>query len=209
MGEDWVAWHESYDRESSLRRRLEVVQAQVARALDARPPGPIKVIGLCAGQGRDLLPVVASHPRRDDVHARLVELDPRNVELAKASAEAFRLTQIEIVAGDASLTSVYAGAVPADIVLTCGVFGNVSDEDIAYTIEQLPTLCSSGATVVWTRGAGKGSDLRPAVRRWFGEAGFEELFFRGEPESFGVGVHRLAVEPRAFDPGLKLFIFVR
>jgi hypothetical protein len=33
------------------------------------------VISLCAGQGRDLLGVLADHPRREDVRARLVELD--------------------------------------------------------------------------------------------------------------------------------------
>ena len=32
--------------------------------------------------------------------------------------------------GDASTTSAYRGAVPADLVLACGIFGNVSDEDI-------------------------------------------------------------------------------
>ncbi len=205
---DWVEWHRAYDRDTSLSRRLRVVQEQLTAALDRQAPGGISVISLCAGQGRDVLSVVADHPRRPDVRARLVELDPDNARVAAETAEAAGLTGIEVVTGDASLTESYAGAVPADVVLACGVLGNISVEDIEGTIAQLPSLCAPGATVIWTRG-GRDPDLRPTVRRWFGEQGFEELFFRGEPEDFGVGVHRLAAEPKPFDPGLKLFTFVR
>jgi len=197
---DWLEWHSAYDRDSSLSRRLQLIQKQLKAALDRRPEGQIRLISLCAGQGRDVLPVVAGHSRRADVRARLVELDPENTRIASATAEAGALTGIEIVTGDASLTESYAGAVPADIVLACGIFGNITSEDIEGTIEQLPALCSAGATVIWTRG-GRDPDLRPAVRRWFGRHGFEELFFQGEPEEFGVGVHRLTAEPKPFDPG--------
>ena len=62
--------------------------------------------------------------------------------------------------------------------------------------------------MIWTRG-NRPPDRRAAVRQWFDERGFEELFFRGEPEEFGVGAHRLVREPEPFDPGLKLFTFIR
>ena len=166
------------------------------------------MISLCAGQGRDVVPVVAGHPRRAEVRARLVELDPANARAATENIAAAGLTGVEVVTGDASRTALCAGAVPAHVVLACGVFGNVADEDIVGAIEQLPSLCAPGATVIWTRGGGD-PDLRPAVRRWFGERGYEELFFKGEPEEFGVGVHRLAREPEPFDPRLKLFTFFR
>jgi hypothetical protein len=207
---DWLEWHSAYDRDSSLSRRLHVVQGQLRAVLDGQASGEIRVISLCAGQGRDLLPVVAAHPRRPDIRARLVELDPENTRIAAQAAEAAGLTAVEIVNGDASLTKSHAGAVPANIVVACGVFGNISAEDIEGTIEQLPTFCAPGATVIWTRGrCRRDQDPRPAVRRWFGEQGFQELFFQGEPEEFGVGVHRLTAEPRPFDPGRKLFTFVR
>ncbi len=207
---DWLEWHGAYDRDSSLSRRLQVVQGQLRSALDSRAEGEIRLISLCAGQGRDVVPVVAAHPRRPDVRARLVELDPDNARIAAAAAQAAGLTGVEVVTRDASLTESYAGAVPADIVLACGVFGNISPEDIEATIEQLPRLCARGATVVWTRGRGRrDQDPRPTVRRWFGERGFEELFFQGEPEEFGVGAHRLAAEPTPFDPSRKLFTFIR
>jgi hypothetical protein len=75
---DWHGWHDDYDRPgSSLARRLDAVQARVSVALDSAPPGPLRAISLCAGQGRDLLEVLAGQPRRDDVRALLVELDQR------------------------------------------------------------------------------------------------------------------------------------
>jgi hypothetical protein len=206
---DWVDWHAAYERpESWLSRRLAVVQEQLLAALDREPPGEIPLVSLCAGQGRDVVPIVAVHARRDDVRARLVELDPINARFAADSAADAGLGRVQAVEGDAALTSTYAGAVPARIVLACGVFGNITDEDIRYTIDCLPTLCAPCATVIWTRG-NRPPDRRAAVRQWFGERGFEELFFRGEPEEFGVGAHRLVCEPEPFDPGLKLFTFVR
>ena len=46
----------------------------IKQALDEAPAGPLRVISLCAGQGRDLIEVLAEHPRRGDVRARLVEV---------------------------------------------------------------------------------------------------------------------------------------
>jgi hypothetical protein len=36
--------------------------------------------------GRDVIGVLAGHPRRDDVRARLVELDERNVAVARQAS---------------------------------------------------------------------------------------------------------------------------
>lgn len=204
---DWHDWHAAYDRESTLHRRLEVVRRRIGEALDASPPGEIRVISMCAGQGRDLLPVAAAHRRRDDVVARLVELDARNAEIAAGTARASGLTRIDVVRDDAGRTASYDGAVPADLVLACGVFGNVTDADIAWTVDRLPSLCAPHATVVWTRGR-TAPDLTPAIRGWFAERGFVERSFDGEPGSFGVGVHVLAVEPEPFDPDVTLFTFI-
>jgi hypothetical protein len=76
---DWQAWHDDYDvSDSPLYRRLLTVQAHVRAALDTAPSGPLRVVSGCAGQGRDLLDVLAEHPRREDVTARLVELGRRS-----------------------------------------------------------------------------------------------------------------------------------
>ena len=87
VGRDWVSWHKAYDEPgSSLERRLRVVQRRVAEKLDEAPPGQVRIISMCAGQGRDLLSVLAQHPRRADVTARLVELDAANVAVAREAA---------------------------------------------------------------------------------------------------------------------------
>jgi ribulose kinase len=75
------------------------------------------------GQGHDLIGALAGHERRGDVTARLVELDEHNVLLARRAAQEAGLDGVQVVIGDASLTDSYVGAVPADLVLVCGVFG--------------------------------------------------------------------------------------
>ena len=210
MGErDWRAWHEPYDQQgSSLARRLEIVQRRLVDALDSSPDGPVTVISMCAGQGRDLLGVLDDHRRRADVHARLVELDERNVGYAIDTVAARGLHHIEVVLGDASTTSAYEGMAPADVVLVCGVFGNVSDEDIHATILELRHLCRRGSTVIWTRHR-RPPDRTPRIRAWFSEAGFEEVAFDCEDGFlFGIGTHRFVGEPRPFRSGIRLFDFV-
>jgi hypothetical protein len=204
----WVRWHAHYDTVgSSLARRLEVVQRRLGQALDQAPDGPIRVISMCAGQGRDVLGVLADHNRRRDVTARLVELDPVLVRDARAAASAASLDGIEVVEGDASITSAYVGAVPADVVLVCGVFGNVADPDIRRTILELPHLSAPGAIAIWTRHRGA-PDLTPLIRSWCREAGYEEVAFDTEEgRSFGVGTHRLVARPRPFRPDRRLFTF--
>ncbi|MGZ8753282.1 MAG: SAM-dependent methyltransferase, partial [Acidimicrobiia bacterium] len=206
----WLAWHGPYDDpESFLSRRLAVVEARIRSVLDAAPPGPIRVVSVCAGQGRDLLGALQGHPRAADVDARLVERDPRNTEIARNSITAAGLARVDVVTGDASWTSAYAGAVPADLVLLCGVFGNITDSDIEHTIRALPGLCAAGAAVVWTRHR-LAPDLTPTICRWFTESGFEELDFESPgPDRFAVGTHRFATEPIQLpDPPRKLFTFV-
>jgi hypothetical protein len=205
----WVQWHQDYrDPRSSLSRRLAVVRARLGEALDQARPGPVRVISMCAGEALDVVPVVTGHHRRPDVVARLVELDPTLAGLAGASARQAGLAEVEVVHGDASTTSAYAGAVPADVILICGVFGNISDEDVQTTIREVPHLSGPGATVIWTRHRGS-PDLTPAIRAWFAEAGFEEVAFDTEQESpFGVGTNRFTGRPLGFRPGRRLFSFV-
>ncbi len=211
MGEhkDWVTWHEPYNRPgSSLHRRLVLVQGRVREALTAAPPGLIRVISICAGQGRDLVGALRDHPRRGDVEARLLELDEGNVAYASESVRSAGLHRVEIVQGDASITTAYEGLVPADLVLVCGVFGNVSDADIRTTIEELPRLCRSGATVIWTRHR-EPPDMTPTIRSWFEGAGFGEVGFDSEEGfRFGIGTHRFLGTPRPFQRDVRLFDFI-
>jgi hypothetical protein len=205
---DWAKWHDPYDNPASgLARRLAIVQARIRDVLAAAPHGPIRVISACAGQSRDIIGVLDGHPRRDDVVGRLVELDEPNVEYARRTAADAGITGLDLVAGDASNTDAYAGATPADLVLACGIFGNVSDEDIEHTIRCLPTLAAAGATVIWTRHR-QPPDLTPTIRAWFDEHGFDEIAFDASDDAvFGIGTYRMRVAPQPFRPGVRLFTF--
>jgi hypothetical protein len=199
----WRAWHEAYDDPaSSLAQRLDVVRARIVDALDGAPPGPLRAISICAGQGRDLIPVLASHPRGHEVTARLVELDPVLAAAARRAAGPL----VEVVTGDASLTDAYAGLVPADLVLACGVFGNITDADIEHTIGCCRQLCAAGGVVVWTRGR-SAPDKVPEVCRWFATYGFDLCWLSDPALTFGVGVHRFAGQPRPLVAGERMFTF--
>jgi hypothetical protein len=208
-GRDWWEWHGPYDDPASpLSERLTIVQRHLRGAFDRCPAGPIRVISMCAGQGRDLLPVLAEHSRRRDVLACLVELDRRNIEWARAAAGRATGVTIDIRQVDAGFTDAYAGAVPAAIVLACGIFGNITEEDIHRTVSALPTLCAGDATVIWTRHR-RPPDLTPTIRQWFGEAGFsEEAFETPDGTFFGVGAERFIGAPRPLEPGRRMFTFV-
>lgn len=202
---DWQRWHQRYDEPGSeLSRRLEAVKAQVRDALDRAPAGPIPVVSLCAGQGRDLLEVLADHPRRADVHARLVELDPELAATARERAGDF--DQVEVVVADASLTDQYVGVVPAELVLLCGIFGNITAEDIQRTVDASPQLCRTGATVIWTRHREE-PDLVPSICDWFESRGFERVWVSEPDAGFGVGVHRFTGVPDPLVTGQRLFSF--
>ena len=209
----WVRWHRGYeDAGSNLTLRLRTVQRMVSEVLDGVPSsrsGPVQVVSMCAGQGRDVIDVVSTHRRRADVSAILVELDPALVAFARErAASAGVAPYVQIQHGDASLSRWYEAYVPADLVLVCGVFGNISGSDITSTIAALPGFCRPGGHVIWTRHR-RPPDATPSIRGEFAAAGFEEVEFVA-PEStvMTVGHHRLDGPTVAFDPDRRLFDFV-
>lgn len=177
MLKDWFEWHDLYKTEPKLQQRLQIVQEYISNSLAASPPGAIRVISICAGDGRDLLETLASHPRTKDVYARLVELDPKLVERGRATIESLGLTQqIEFINGDATISSNYVEAVPADIVIVCGVFGNLADEaELNRLLRNLSFLCKQGTFVIWTRGHKNGIAYSETVRRFLRESGLRKL----------------------------------
>jgi hypothetical protein len=204
---DWYAWHDQYaDPASPLSRRVAEVRTRVGAALDEARPGRLRAVSLCAGQGRDLIPVLAAHPRGADVTARLVELDPRNVEVARAAVARAGLSGVEVVHKDAARTDVYAGMVPADLVLACGVFGNITEADVRSTVGHCASLCATGGTVLWTRHRGA-PDLVPAICDWFAEEGFAPVAVSSPADGVGVGAHRFLGTPRPLPSGVTMFEF--
>ena len=204
---DWDVWHRDYDDpDSALAQRLAAVQGQIRAALEVAPPGPLHAISLCAGQGRDLIGVLARHPRRADVMARLVELDPCIADVARRAAQAAGLSQVEVVTADAALTDHYAGMVPAYLVLACGVFGNMTDDDVQRTVGYCTQLCAHGGTVVWTRGRWP-PDLVPQICDWFAARGFEPLWVSDPAAGWGAAAHRFTGTPAPLERGAQMFTF--
>lgn len=203
---DWKAWHDGYeDPRSWLPRRLAVVQDQIRRALDRAPFGPIRLVSMCAGQARDLHGALFDHPRAPDVNALLVELDPAIAAVAAASFADRPGIQVRV--GDAAGTDQYLDRVPADVVLACGVFGNITNADIERTVAYLPAFCAPGASVIWTRHRGE-PDAVPAICEWFAERGFVLEWLSEKDAGFGVGAHRYAGPHVTLPPGERLFTFV-
>jgi hypothetical protein len=206
---DWAAWHTAYDDPSSFPNvRLRQVQQHLSGAIGQAPAGPVSLVSLCAGQGRDVIGVLPGHPRRDDVHAVLVESDPRNAEAARHAAAQAELSQVEVREADAATVATFADALPADVLLLCGIFGNLSDEDIKFTVEAAPAMCRPGATVIWTRHR-RPPDLTPQIRAWFAASGFGELAFDvlNTDGLMTVGANRLRRPASAGPPDRPLFIF--
>jgi hypothetical protein len=214
MARDWLAWYERYDDPaSSLSRRLAVVREQLAAVLETAPR-PVRLISMCAGDGRDTLPVLAAVA--PDTRATLVELEPTLADAARAAAERHALPNVTVHTADAGSCESYRDTAPADVLLACGVFGNITDADVATTVTHLPSLLAPGGVVIWTRG--RRVDLDPTevvgdpsehTRALFGDNGFEEVaFVKPTDAGFRVGVHRLVADPAPYVVDRRLFSFV-
>jgi hypothetical protein len=143
------------------------------------------------------------------VSGRLVEADRALARAARTAIAAAGLDGLEVLEADAGNTTSLGGAVPADLVLVCGIFGNVSDDDIRTTVLALPTLCAEGAVVIWTRHR-REPDLTPTIQAWFADAGFDHEAFLPVADSTGaVGVERFAGMPKALERGVRLFEFIQ
>jgi hypothetical protein len=211
VGDDhWERWHGSYGKDSSpLTKRLAHVQAALRTLLPADLAAPVRVISVCAGDSRDLIGVLRDHPGAGLVSGRLVEISEGLVADGQAELDGLGLSGLEFVCGDASISDAYQGATPADLVLVCGVLGNISDDDAHQLVDALPQLCAPGGHVVWTRSR-RDPDLTPAIRGWFGDAGFEGVAFTApEGELHAVGVQQYSGDAVPLAEGERWFSFVQ
>ena len=120
---DWHAWHRDYEGDTPLARRLVVVQGRIRDLISESRAPLIRVISMCAGDGRDIVGALAGHSAASRVRGRLVEVDPDLAATARASAAESRLA-LDVVEADAGWTDAYTNAAPADLLLACGVFGH-------------------------------------------------------------------------------------
>jgi hypothetical protein len=214
-GTDWQEWHRDYDDpESSVSHRLLVVRAHLARLL-AEGTGPMRVLSMCAGDGRDVIPVVAAVDR--DVELTLVELDPDLAEGARRAADVAGV-RVDVRVADAGASRTYLGVAPVDLLVMVGVLGNVSDADARATVEAARWLVAPGRSVIWSRSNRFRSpathdhdDPAEWVRDLFEAVGFETLDYvrpEVESEAWRLGVSRLQGRSGQEVPD-RLFSFVR
>jgi hypothetical protein len=207
---DWLKWHTDYEApDSPLAQRLGVVRQLLDEAVASHDGGRLRVLSLCAGDGRDVLPVLANWQAHKEISGRLVELQPDLADRARDEAHSLSLQQIEVICGDAAQPTNYTGAIPADLIVACGIFGNISDADVQRLVESMPAMCATGANVVWTRHR-RDPDLTPKIREWFASAGFEEHAFHSPgPGNYSVGRHQMAGPRSRITLTDPLFTFVR
>lgn len=202
----WYQWHSTYDDlESADTDRLAVVQEVLDSALTAAPAGTLTVISVCAGQARDLLPVLINHPRGSDVSALLVEQDPLNASFLHGALGSTDLENVDLLIGDAGDVDVYRNTAPADVVLLGGVFANIDSDDAERTIAALPALCRPGGVVVWST---YGSRLGTAddVVGLLEDGQFQRQHLVRDPR-FVVASHRYMGLPQEYPSAQRLFSF--
>ncbi|GLY17238.1 hypothetical protein Kisp01_42530 [Kineosporia sp. NBRC 101677] len=212
---DYLSWHDEAYRDSGspLSWRLSRVRHHVEQVLDAAAGRPVKVLSLCAGDGRDLIGVLSTRPDRDRVSGTLVELHPQLAGRARTAIAAGDL-RLEVLEADAGDPAVCEGLIPADLVLMVGIFGNISDEDLERAIRAAPAFCRPGGTLIWSRGRDADIlDLNEKVRAWYAEAGLSEVAYEKLDDADGelpaLGVVRHDGETVPLDASRRLFTFIR
>lgn len=207
----WANWPAMSYQRVSYRKRLSVVQSHFSTCLDEAPSGRLGVVSLCAGDGRDVIGVLESHTRRDEVDAVLVELDRESVLAGMEQRAAAGLNErVTFINGDATDFATYQNCLPCDVVLLCGVLGHVRPDERLQLVQSLAAFCKPGATLLWTRRVDKG------MTRF---TNFQELLelnsFERVQESFtddgnwGVCTHRYVGLPRTIQKSGRIFQFER
>jgi hypothetical protein len=198
---DWYRWHDSYDELGSpMTAVLADTQNVIEQTLDDAAPGTIRLLSMAAGQSRELIPVLVTHPRGADVSAVLIEYDHRNTDFAEGALQSAALEKVAVVTGDAGTSDSYEAGVPADVILCCGLFEHLSDTDTRQLVQAMPMLCADGAAVVYSH--------PDPVQRELLENHFRSSGFALTPTSPGnhvVGVATLVAHPRPWQPGVRMF----
>jgi hypothetical protein len=223
---DWYEWHKGYAAAESLRRRLACVRSHIADGLETIAPGPIRIVSICAGDGRDVISVLRDHPRRGDVEATLLELDPRLVHDGRDLARAADLEgNVEFLRADATRAEAYIGRIPCHLLIACGILGNILPETTLSFVALAAAACETGARLIWTRNAARSNSEAhiETIRQLLAAASFDQVRLDviedEEPDQserlaveFGAGRHVVTSNVQRATPGAlpsgALFTFV-
>jgi hypothetical protein len=150
------------------------------------------MVSLCAGDGRDVIGVLKSSPRRNDVEAWLVELDRQSVAdgVRHISTSGLENT-VKFINADATDYATYKNIERCDIALVCGTWGHVPADERTFLIRALASFCKPGGFVIWTRGISKGMSRLDDIQSQFGPSSWQRVRLSFTPEEkWAVGTHR-------------------
>lgn len=203
---DWSAWHDKYTiPDSDLANRLITVRDAIRTSI---PDGVATIIDICAGDARDIVSALGNYPSKENIQGVAVEISPTLAHTAEESLKNAGLN-LAVLVGDAADMDVYRPYAPADLVLLCGVFGNIENKDVENIIRHLPYLCKQGGKVIWTRNR-RAPDVTPWIRSIFKEVGFEEdAFIAPADNTYAVGTNTFTAKALAEWPKVHLFNFIK
>lgn len=209
---NWNHWHKHYDVAADFQGRLQVVGDCITAALSECPAGPIRVVSMCAGDGRDLLNALAGHSRRDDITAWLLDTHHASLERGKGLAASAGLEQrVHFLRADAALAHSYRDLIPVDVLILSGMLGHLRNASVPDFLQALPMLCRPGTSLIWSRHLviHGGQQQAPLIRQVLSRAGFRELgYHQTSATGFAVGRSRFEGAVPAFAPERVLFEFV-
>lgn len=213
VARDWLEWHRGYDDpDSPLAARLQIVREFLSTALTritAEIDNEVRIVSICAGDGRDVLPVLSSHTC-PPVRARLIEIDERLAHRAKTLATSLDLNRVEVMVTDAGATDAYVGILPAHIVLAVGVYGNLSAGGARSLVQFLPSIVARGGLVISSTALNREQWMASDIPQWFMSAGFRELAtLTDTAATLQVTMHEFSGSWRVeIRPGARIFDFI-
>lgn len=207
---NWSDWHEKYaEGEPSLTARLQHVQSVLRSYLQKHRGEEIKLIDICAGDGRDIIGVLANEPDPTRVSGLLVEINMSLAAAARKGAAEAGARNITVIEGDAADLSIYQPFGKADLLLLCGVFGNISEADMLRTVEYLPMLCKPGARITWTLNRKYADKLDTLRAAWRAHSFTETEYWESERSIYAVGSNVYSGEHVDLDSKISLFSFIK
>jgi hypothetical protein len=205
----WNNWPKRAYERASYRQRLAAVEFHLRESLDLAPAGQVRIIALCAGDGRDVINVVGSHPRCHEVSAWLVEADGNSIQTGTSWARAAGLQDnVRFLHCDATSYATYLGIAPADILLVCGVWGHVPPEERNSVIDACKAICRPGGVVIWTRGVRLGMARLHEICHLFTPSTWEQVRLTvTSTAKWAVATHRLLESAEKLPTSGRIFHF--
>lgn len=203
---DWHTWNDHYDNaDSELSKRLNKVKEYLKNTLlNIEIP---TVLNICSGQGKDILESMVELDKDAEVY--LIDTNTNSLNAAINFAKTNNIGTITFINEDASHTSTYKKYdIPkSNIVLACGLFGHLNQEDSYGLVDFLKTQIKANGTVIWTKNIE--NDSISNLRKYFIDNNFEEIsYFGPEGSPWAVVCNKYIGEEFDLSKEYKIFNFI-